>query len=659
MGSQRRVDDEEDEPSPPLPPDGGWGWVIVFGSFICNMLVDGFCFCYSVFFVEFLKEFGESVSKTAFVGSLVPGMYLMSGPFVSALANKVGCRAVTIVGAVIACLSFILSTFSPSLDVLIITYGIMGGIGFGLIYLPSIVIVNFWFEGKRAFATGIAVCGSGIGTFVFGAFAPRLIAAFGWKGATWILAGLILNCIVCGAVFRPLESLSKAPKRKESEDIEIGPLKPRKGSIMYKIIEDKKRQRTISSGSMDNVVITKDNKVVDAKKAKLFPDNKLMDIEEEKLKPKTTVRLENNNAIHEHNDKSETQKETTIINSTPNLLNIHNKALDRVRALKGATKVSFSAEDLRKRVLKKPIQTPEEEEYERKKKEVSRPMYRQDIFYTGSMRSIPEFQSQPDIRSYIKSTTSVNVQKEEGRLGPILNVLKDMFDFSILKCLTFDVICFMSVAAMLGFFTPFVYLYMQAIQFVDPNEAAFLLSIIGISNTAGRVVAGWLSDRTWADCLVINNFALVVAGAVCIAIPHCTQYWMFVLVCVIYGLCIACFISLRTIILTDLLGLAMLTKSFGILLLFQGIASVVGTPLAGVLYDEENQSYAISFYSSGILISVAGVVGFTVRTLNKWEKKHRPHLFESGQTQYVPVSSTEDLPLPPLGSEQNGHAQAP
>ena len=35
------------------------------------------------------------------------------------------------------------------------------GMGFGLMYLPSIVIVGYYFDKKRAFATGLATCGSG------------------------------------------------------------------------------------------------------------------------------------------------------------------------------------------------------------------------------------------------------------------------------------------------------------------------------------------------------------------------------------------------------------------------------------------------------------------------------------------------------------------
>jgi MFS family permease len=44
------------------------------------------------------------------------------------------------------------------------------GIGLGMIYLPAIVSVTCYFEERRAFATGIAVCGSGFGTFVLVSF---------------------------------------------------------------------------------------------------------------------------------------------------------------------------------------------------------------------------------------------------------------------------------------------------------------------------------------------------------------------------------------------------------------------------------------------------------------------------------------------------------
>jgi len=59
--------------------------------------------------------------------------------------------------------------------------GCLAGIGFGLMYLPSVVMVGFYFDKNRAMATGIAVCGSGIGTFVLAPIVHSLVSEYGWK----------------------------------------------------------------------------------------------------------------------------------------------------------------------------------------------------------------------------------------------------------------------------------------------------------------------------------------------------------------------------------------------------------------------------------------------------------------------------------------------
>ena len=71
--------DDPDPDTPPVPLDGGWGWVVVAASLLCNIIVDGVCFSFGVLYLELLDAFGESKGKTAWVGSLVPGMYLGMG----------------------------------------------------------------------------------------------------------------------------------------------------------------------------------------------------------------------------------------------------------------------------------------------------------------------------------------------------------------------------------------------------------------------------------------------------------------------------------------------------------------------------------------------------------------------------------------------------
>ena len=72
-----------------------------------------------------------------------------------------------------------------------LTYGVIGGFGLGLIYLPAVVAVGYYFEKRRALATGISVCGSGVGTFLFAPLSTALLNAVDWKAANLVFAGTL------------------------------------------------------------------------------------------------------------------------------------------------------------------------------------------------------------------------------------------------------------------------------------------------------------------------------------------------------------------------------------------------------------------------------------------------------------------------------------
>jgi len=78
------------------------------------------------------------------------------------------------------------------------------GAGFGLMYLPAVGVVGYYFDRRRALATGVCVCGAGIGTFVFAPLGSWLVENYGWKGANVIIGAIILNGIVFGLTYRPL-----------------------------------------------------------------------------------------------------------------------------------------------------------------------------------------------------------------------------------------------------------------------------------------------------------------------------------------------------------------------------------------------------------------------------------------------------------------------
>lgn len=179
------------------PPDGGYGWIIVLAAFVVNLIADGITFSFGVIYVELLKYFGEGKAKTAWIGSLFMAIPLLSGPVASWLTDRFGCRKVTIVGSILAAICFIISSFTDSVEMLMLTFS-AAGFGLSLCYVAAVVIVAYYFDKKRSFATGLSVCGSGIGTFIFAPLTQYLIDEYGWRGTTLILAGMFLNMTVCG-----------------------------------------------------------------------------------------------------------------------------------------------------------------------------------------------------------------------------------------------------------------------------------------------------------------------------------------------------------------------------------------------------------------------------------------------------------------------------
>lgn len=74
-----------------------------------------------------------------------------------------------------------------------------------------------------------------------------------------------------------------------------------------------------------------------------------------------------------------------------------------------------------------------------------------------------------------------------------------------------------------------------------------------------------------------------------------------------FGLFIAANYALTSIILVELISLERFTNAYGLLLLVQGIANLIGPPLAGWITDLTGD-YTLSFYLSGAFISVSGVM---------------------------------------------------
>ena len=79
------------------------------------------------------------------------------------LVDKFGPKLLIAVGCVLSGLGWVASAYATSLTMLYLTYGVLCGIGTGIVYIGIIGLMVKWFPDRRGFATGMVAAGYGFG----------------------------------------------------------------------------------------------------------------------------------------------------------------------------------------------------------------------------------------------------------------------------------------------------------------------------------------------------------------------------------------------------------------------------------------------------------------------------------------------------------------
>ncbi|XP_023326298.1 monocarboxylate transporter 14 [Eurytemora carolleeae] len=162
--------------------DGGYGWVVVIASFLINMVVDGISYSFGILLEPMKMELQSNTGSISLVGSTLAGMTMLTGPVSAACCNRFGTRKTCILGGLISSVSLLVSSYCNTTISIILSYGLLGGFGLGLMYVPAVVCVSQYFNKQLSLATGISVCGSGAGTFLFAPLVAKLVGLYGWRG---------------------------------------------------------------------------------------------------------------------------------------------------------------------------------------------------------------------------------------------------------------------------------------------------------------------------------------------------------------------------------------------------------------------------------------------------------------------------------------------
>ncbi|XP_077351456.1 monocarboxylate transporter 12-B-like [Festucalex cinctus] len=502
--------------------EGGWGWMVVAACFLATICTRAVTRCVSLFFVEFQLHFERDYSTTAWIHSLIDCTTMLCAPLGGFLGNRLSCRATVMLGGLLSSVGLVLSCFASSLEHLYGSLGILTGLGFALSYTPSIAMVGRYFSKRKALAYGIALSGSGIGTFILAPVVQLLIDRYSWRGAMLVLGGFVSNLCVCGALMRPVVE----PSKRQRVFQESNNAKEETKEVPAKTPEISNHSYTegllISNGALRNCQL-ENIKLAEVNKLALLssgPDARITD-----LKMAECILLRNMPTPAMLGELADTTLASTMESG-----NSYNKM---AAAQAGV-------------VLSEPLE---------------------------------------------------NTNSPQGRCY----CLQPGQDFGFLLAPDFLVLCLPFLFLAYGCSAPVVYLVPYALSIgVEHKQAAFIMSIFGISGIVGNITFGWITDRKCLNRYHMLSYilAVVVAGLSCLWVPLLQSFAPLTIFAVVYGYFDGAYVALIPVVTSDAVGSTYLSSALGVVYFLHAVPYLISPPIGGWLVDV-TENYTATFLVSG------------------------------------------------------------
>ena len=176
-----------------------YGWIIVAVALVSMAFWLGIRTSFSIFYVALLEDFPWTRAGSAGVQSIALITYTLLAPLVGGLIDRFGPRRVVVPGILILASGLMLCSSIKTLNQFYLFYGVVMGSGITAIGIITYsAVLAHWFEKKRGLASGIAVSGMGLGTFLLVPLSQSLISMFGWR-MTFIITGALVLIILLPA----------------------------------------------------------------------------------------------------------------------------------------------------------------------------------------------------------------------------------------------------------------------------------------------------------------------------------------------------------------------------------------------------------------------------------------------------------------------------
>jgi MFS transporter, OFA family, oxalate/formate antiporter len=172
----------------------GSRWMQLILGLICMMAISSPQYVWTLFTKPLMAQLGVSLTQLQVTFSIFIVLQTFLSPLQGYLIEKFGPKLLLAAGAIMTGLSWVLASSADTLMSVYLTYGLLGGIGTGIIYVGIVGLMVAWFPDRRGMAAGVVAAGYGMGA-VLSTFPVTIsIAKLGYQ-PTLLHFGLIFGAV--------------------------------------------------------------------------------------------------------------------------------------------------------------------------------------------------------------------------------------------------------------------------------------------------------------------------------------------------------------------------------------------------------------------------------------------------------------------------------
>jgi MFS family permease len=191
--------------------------IVIFSLLIMVML--GTVYSWSLFRIFVEGEFGVSNTLSGLPYMVSLAFYALAMMFAGPFLDHYSPRVMVVLGGIIIGSGWILAGFSRNILMLTVAYGVLIGIGIGMVYGVPMRLVARWYPGRQGLMVGLILGGFGVSPLITAPLAGKMIEAYGLMVTFRILGIFYLTLIPLLGMTMKNPDKSRLPEEK----IEEGP----------------------------------------------------------------------------------------------------------------------------------------------------------------------------------------------------------------------------------------------------------------------------------------------------------------------------------------------------------------------------------------------------------------------------------------------------